>query len=192
MIPDETTQSPVDTPKPPADAPRSPAEAVVAIFDTLQPYDEATRQRILTSVMTLLGVTTTPSPTTSMSTSTATSRRPLSPAELIQAKEPATNSQRIIVFAYYREKYENLNYFARDDLKAYFSKAKLPIPANYDRDFTDALKQGWLYENGDESYLTGKGLEAVEAGFGGKAAPRGRSAKTKSSKTQKKDRSTSQ
>jgi hypothetical protein len=95
---------------------------------------------------------------------------------LIQAKEPATNTQRIIVFAYYREKYENLNYFSRDDLKPYFAKAKLPPPANFDRDFGEVVKQGWLYENGSESYLTSKGLEVVEAGFAGKALTRGRAA----------------
>jgi hypothetical protein len=188
MLP-EATSPDLPDPKPSVDPPKSLAEAVVAIYETLRDYDELSQQRIIASVMSLLGTSAPSSHSTisSPTSSTSVSRRPLSPAELVHAKEPATNAQRIIVFAYYRERYENLNYFARDDLKAYFSKARLPIPANYERDFRDAIKQGWVYENGDESYLTSKGLEAVEAGFGGKAAPRGRSAKTKSSKVQKKE-----
>jgi hypothetical protein len=206
MPSDETTQSSVEShgtstenPKLLDNRSKSSAEAVVEIFNSLQPYDEDTRQKILASVMTLLGIAPVSTPTisgilpgsgpgstSSGSNVTPITRRPLSPAELIQAKEPVTNAQRIIVFAYYREKYESMNYFARDDLKPYFSKARLSIPANYDRDFNDAVKQGWLYENGNESYLTSKGFQAVEVGFGGKAAPRGKAAKSKSTRTSKK------
>jgi hypothetical protein len=88
--------------------------------------------------------------------------------ELIQAKAPATNAQRIAIFAYYREHVEGNARFAKEDLKAYFAKAKQPPPANYDRDFGQAVTLGWIYEDGADSYLTSKGLEAVEAGFGGK------------------------
>ncbi len=160
---------------------KSPTDAVNSIYEALQPYDDATRQRILASVQSLMGL----SPTVAVAAPTA-AKRMLSPIELIQAKEPATNAQRIIVFAYYREKYEGLNYFARGDLEGYFAKAKQPAPGNYDRDFNEAVKQGWLYENGSESYLTGKGLEAVEAGFGGKGLPRGRTAQGSSAKTRRK------
>ena len=46
-----------------------------------------------------------------------------------------------------------------------FGKAKEPPPANYDRDFAAAVGEGWIHEDGAESYLTSKGLEAVEAGL---------------------------
>jgi hypothetical protein len=110
----------------------------------------------------------------------------LSPVELIQEKNPATNSQKIALFAYYREKYEGLSRFSRGDLKTYFSKAKESPPGNYDRDFNNAVKVGWIHEDGSESYLTSKGLEAVEAGFGGRGLPRGRAT---SKKTSRKSRS---
>jgi hypothetical protein len=94
--------------------------------------------------------------------------------ELVQQKQPATNPQRIAVFAYFREKIEGLQRFAKDDLKVYFSKAKQPPPQNFDRDFRKAVAVGWIYEDGADSYLTSKGLEAVEAGFDGKGLPRGK------------------
>jgi hypothetical protein len=162
-------------------AQKSPMDAVNSIYDALEPYDDATRQRILSSVQSLMGV----APSAPI-TAPLAAKRMLSPIELIQAKEPATNAQRIIVFAYYREKYEGQNYFARGDLEGYFAKAKQPAPGNYDRDFNEAVKQGWLYENGSESYLTGKGLEAVEAGFAGKGLPRGRFSKSATAKTRRK------
>jgi hypothetical protein len=89
---------------------------------------------------------------------------------------PATQAQKVAVFAYYREKFEDLPRFARKDLKPYFAKAKEPPPSTFDREFTTAVKLGWIHEEGADSYLTSKGLEAVEAGFGGKARPRGRAA----------------
>ncbi len=85
----------------------------------------------------------------------------------MQQKRPATNSQRIALFAYYRERYDGLARFARNDLLSYFSKAKEKPPANYDRDFVEAVKRGWLHEDGADSYITSRGIEAVEAGFPG-------------------------
>jgi hypothetical protein len=100
-------------------------------------------------------------------------------------KKPATNPQRIALFAYYRERSEGLTRFAKDDLKPYFAKAKQPAPQNYDRDFRQAVKLGWIYEDGADSYLTSKGLEAVEAGFDGKGAPRSAGAKKTAKKGKK-------
>jgi hypothetical protein len=163
--------------------PKNLVEAVQLVFDALEPFDEAARQRILASAVSLLGsnLPALATPTGGMvqsrpSTVQApplTSERPLSPIELIQQKNPATNAQRIAVFAYYREKVEGLSRFAKDDLRLYFAKAKQPPPQNFDRDYRQAVKLGWIYDHGTDSYLTSKGLESVEAGFGGKALPRG-------------------
>jgi hypothetical protein len=108
--------------------------------------------------------------------------RAKSPVELIQEKRPATNSQRIALFAYFREKVEGEARFSRADLRAYFSKAKEPPPGNYDRDFSGAVRNGWIHEDGSDSYLTSKGLEVVEAGFDGKGRPRGRNVAKKGNK----------
>ena len=163
------------------EASKSPVDAVQAVFDALQPFDDAARQRILTSAMSLLGMGPIQhfQPAAQFDARHEPARRegpaprPLSPVELIQAKKPATNSQKISLFAYYREKVEGLARFSREDLEPYFAKAKQPAPSNYDRDFRDAVKLGWIFEDGADSYLTSKGLEAVEEGFGGRALPRG-------------------
>jgi hypothetical protein len=87
--------------------------------------------------------------------------------ELVNEKRPGTNPQRLALFAYYREKSEGSSRFSRDALRPYFAKARIPPPSNFDRDFGESVKRGWIHEDGDESYLTSRGLEAVEAGFQG-------------------------
>jgi hypothetical protein len=175
-------------------APKGLVEAVQAVFSALEPFDDDARQRIISSAASLLG-TRAPAlghaiahPSQSHSVASArpgVSDRPLSPVELIQEKKPATNAQRLAVFAYYRERVEGLSRFAKDDLKPYFAKAKQLPPQNYDRDFRQAVKLGWIYEDGEDSYLTSKGLELVEAGFGGKLTPRGSERPTRRGATKK-------
>jgi hypothetical protein len=154
--------------------------AVQAVYTALQQLDTEARQRVVTSALSLLGegvpqvaAVTTPSQALAPREPLLPSRAK-SPVELMQEKQPATNSQRIALFAYYRERFEGEPRFSRGDLKPYFGKAKEPPPANYDRDFSAAVRQGWIHEDGADSYLTSKGLEAVEAGFGGRGLPRGR------------------
>lgn len=101
-------------------------------------------------------------------------------------KQPVTNAQRLALFAFYRERMENLPRFARNDLELYFAKAKEPKPGNFDRDFTNAVKEGWIHEDGSDSYLTSRGVEAVEAGFGGKGKPRGFAVKKSKAKVKAK------
>jgi hypothetical protein len=43
----------------------------------------------------------------------------------------------------------------------------VPPAGNYSRDFGEAVRAGWIHEDGSESYLTTKGIEAVEGSFGG-------------------------
>jgi hypothetical protein len=161
--------------------PKTLVEAVQLVFDALEPFDDAARQRILTSAVSLLGGTAVTAPS-GLSTSRATVQatplsadRPLSPVELIQQKSPATNPQRLALFAYYRDKVEGLSRFSKEDLRLYFAKAKQPSPQNYDRDYNQAVKLGWIYDDDADSYITSKGIEAVEAGFDGKGRPRGAS-----------------
>ena len=169
----------------------NPVDAVQIIFSALEPLDVDTRQRVVSSVLSLFGTAApavpTPTQTNQQShrgseSGSRISDRVKSPVELIHEKSPATNAQRIALFAYHREKFEGESRFSRADLRGYFSKAKEPPPANYDRDFSVAVREGWIHEDGSESYLTSRGLEAVEAGFGGKPRPRGRSAPAKSSR----------
>lgn len=171
-------------------------EAVSAAHAALEPLDPEDRSRVIYSVMTLLGMS---SPTPPQAASGAGAKaltpdpvllskaaRPLSLVELMQNKQPASNVQRIAVFAFYREKVEGFPRFSRADLKDYFARAKLTPSGNFDRDFTAVVRLGWVHEDGEDSYLTTKGLEAVEAGFAGKQLPRGRATKKKTRKKTRK------
>lgn len=152
--------------------------ALQAVHAALKPLSAEERTRVLASVYALLGMAApeTISPAAKPSSSPASSTpsvaprpqaRPLSINELVQEKPPGTNAQRIALFAYYRDKHERVARFARDDLKGYFAKAKEQPPTNYDRDFVEAVRKGWIHEDGAESYITSKGIETVESGFAG-------------------------
>jgi len=153
--------------------------ALEAVHAALKPLDFAARQRVLSSVYALLEIpfaalhhpvqsgqgsqSTIPKP--SEAGAKGLGFRPMSPVELIREKKPKTNTEKITLFAYYREMYEGLPRFSRSDLEAYFGKAKEKPSGNYGRDFVEAIKKGWLHEDGSDSYITSKGVEAVEAGF---------------------------
>lgn len=112
------------------------------------------------------------------------SRKQQSIVEFLREKNPATNGQRLACFAYYREHVEKKGpNFSRADLKPYFQTAKLTPPGkNFDRDYTRAVKQGWIHDDGAKSYLTNAGETVVASGFGGKALPRGATSSPKRSR----------
>jgi hypothetical protein len=150
-------------------------DAAKIIYDALEPLDNIERERILSSVCLLLGIpsrlTTTSSgsaPTTALpSPSSGSSTRPIGLTELISQKNPKTNPHFITLFAYFREKYEQKPRFQKDDLQGYFARAHQSPPANYTRDYNKAAEFGWIHDDGDQSYITSKGLEVVESGFSG-------------------------
>ena len=149
--------------------------ALEAVHAALKDLDAPGRKKVLSSVFALLDVEALPQQQLRQSgqssvfderVSPSTASRPLSLVELIQQKQPGTSAQRIALFAYYREKVEGFPRFSRDE-KPYFPKAKEPPAANYDRDFVEAVRKGWIHEDGLDSYLTSKGIEAIESGFEG-------------------------
>lgn len=148
--------------------------AVQQIVTALDSLDADVQDRVLASVLALLGKERPsrqgephrrdePEPTREP----ASTSRPKGLIELLSEKNPGTNSQRIVLFAYYRDKFENRPRFGRTELKDYFGMARLDPPGNYDRDFNAAVEKGWIHENTDQSYVTTSGLEAVEQGFEG-------------------------
>jgi hypothetical protein len=166
------------------DTTSAPVEAVQTVFAALEPLDDATRQRVLASVAALLGMTGAPvtgGPSAnrvsmggaSRQSGTQSTDRPVSLVELLQQKPPKSIPQKIALFAYYRERVEGQPRFARADLKSYFATAKEKPAGNYDRDFTQAVKLGLIHEDGADSYLTSRGLEAVESGFAHSASAAG-------------------
>ena len=144
--------------------------ALESVHSALKPLSPEDRQRVLASVSALLDTPTvqgTPQRSSSLSPPKMLSTRPVGLTEIIKDKNARTNPELITLFAYYREKYENLPKFSREDIEQYFEKAHEPPPANYGRDFLVAIRNGWIHEDGPNSYITSKGIEIVEAGFGG-------------------------
>lgn len=172
--------------------------ALDAVYRALKPLDSEDRKRVLASVFALLGIekdaelktnaTNEPNNTGTVTAFRQSTARPTSLIETIDEKHPATNAQRIAVFAYHREKYEGQSRFSRGDLKSYFPKAKLPPAGNFDRDFTEAVRRGWIHEDESDSYLTTRGIEAVESGFEGERQSPKKASKQKPRKATNKRR----
>jgi hypothetical protein len=164
--------------------------ALESVYAALKDLDAGARKKVLSSAFALLGVEGAPAinvapPQAAPLAQTSAGGRPVSLVELVKERDPGTNAQRIALFAYYREKHEGLARFSKDDLKPYFAKAKLPQAGNYDRDFGDAVRKAWIHEDGDESYLTSKGIEAIEAGFEGERKRRAGTSRKKVSPRKK-------
>jgi hypothetical protein len=151
--------------------------ALEAVHAALKPLDAPERQRVLASVYALLGIDEiqpqpkTPTlplggqPESRSKSAPSFPARPVAIRELIQEKNPTTHPEFITLFAYYREKHQNLPTFSRSTLATYYTMSRETPPGNFDRDFVKAVKRGWIHEDGDNSYITSKGLEVVESSF---------------------------
>jgi hypothetical protein len=170
-------------------------------MQALQPLTPEERERVLQSAAALFSVSLEagPKPTGGPEdnlTAEIHEKHPAVPAggkrlsvvEFLNEKQPATNAQRIACFAYYREHIEGKGAnFSRTDVEGYFAVAKLPKPGNYDRDWRQVVREGWIHDEGANSYLTRAGEESVQAGFGGRGKPRGGVVAKRSRKTAKKN-----
>lgn len=166
--------------------------ALEIVHAALKPLKTEERQRVLASINAMLEI----QPATQSSPAGAargaagsggsiTPTRPLAIRELIQDKHPKSHPQFIALFAYYREKYQNLPTFSRDELEKYYSDSREAPPSNYARDFVSAIGKGWIHEDGANSYITSKGIEAVETGFSREidAPPPGRRVRPRTAST---------
>jgi hypothetical protein len=168
--------------------------AVETVHAALKPLDPEARQRVISSVYALLDIPGAPNAPVSQGREIeapageprrSSATRPMALVELMQDKSPGTNAQRITLFAYYREKYEGKARFARADLRPYFAKAREHPPQNFDRDFVEAVRKGWIHEEEEDSYITSKGVEAAEAGFPGERAYKRKTAARKGARKKK-------
>lgn len=155
--------------------------ALEAVHAALKPLDASERQRVLASVYALLEINDLPTPTKPPTPvggqpelrskpTPSSAARPVAIRELIQEKKPSTHPEFIALFAYYREKHQNLPTFSRPVLAEYYATSREKPPKNFDRDFVEAVKRGWIHEDGDNSYITSKGLELVESNFSDKGS----------------------
>lgn len=162
-------------------------EAIQTVLEALEPLSSEERSRVLGAAATFYGDAPVQVPASRMGErgvgEDTAGDRPVSLREFLNKAQPSTNAQRIATFALYRERYKGLEKFSRADILPCFAEAKESAPGNYDRDFAAAVKEGWIHEDGANSYLTSTGVTAVDAGFGGKAKPRGSAVSKKKKKT---------
>jgi hypothetical protein len=173
------------------------AAASAAVMAALQDLNQEERSRVIHAAAVLFGVAPGPASAATQSTNarrdndggvgvTPLQGKKISLVEFIKEKQPSTNPQKIACFAYFREKIEGVADFSRGDLSEYFAKAKLPAPGkNYARDYNNAVREAWIHDQDDKSYLTQEGERAVEAGFSGTGSRRGSTAGKKRKKAGK-------
>ena len=85
-------------------------------------------------------------------------------------------SEKITSIACYLESHETAASFSKDDIKARFRTAGEAPPANFHRDFSNAVGAGWVAEDvtsPGQFYVTHTGQAAVAGGFSttGRSAP---------------------
>lgn len=110
---------------------------------------------------------------------------PVTPGEFIESVNASSNPQKIVAFGVYLRDNRGEGSFTREDIKGMFRSAHESPPANFGRDFRNALSANWIAgENGpsDRYFVTGTGAKAVSSHFaeGGARRRRRRTARASS------------
>lgn len=94
--------------------------------------------------------------------------RRLSLREFLEETQAKRNPDKITVIAEYLFEFEGQELFARDDIKSRFRLAGEAAPANFPRDFSWTVRNGWIAEDPkspESFYVTQKGRNAIENKF---------------------------
>jgi hypothetical protein len=95
-------------------------------------------------------------------------RPSLSLHEVLEKSGAKRNPDKIAVIGHYIVEHEGRREFTRDEVKGRYREAGEAIPANFPRDFSWALKNGWIAEDPNDRgsyYVTKKGIEAIDEKF---------------------------
>ncbi|MBL6935647.1 MAG: hypothetical protein ISR48_09560 [Alphaproteobacteria bacterium] len=88
--------------------------------------------------------------------------------EYLDDVQATRKPDQIVAIGHFISHYEERPNFSRDEIRARFSTAKEPMPANFSRDFGLAVKAGMLAEvhlKQGQFYVTKTGIRAVERCF---------------------------
>lgn len=100
--------------------------------------------------------------------SLASGSRRTSLREFLEESEAKRNPDKIISIAEYLLQYEKVELFTKEVIKSRFRLAGEAAPANFPRDFTWAVKNGWIAEDSNSTgsfYVTQRGRNAIENKF---------------------------
>ena len=92
----------------------------------------------------------------------------LSLREHMDEFEPKRNPDKILAIAAYLVDTREAETFTPDDVKKEFRNASEPVPANYARDWSWVVSNGWIAKDDDEPgefYITQTGREALSQKF---------------------------
>lgn len=99
----------------------------------------------------------------------------LSLREFLDQAAPNRNPDKIVAIGEYIIQHDQQSDFTKDDVKARFRNAGESPPANFPRDFTWAISNGWIAEdahNAGRYYVTQKGKAAIAEKFSGEVKKR--------------------
>jgi hypothetical protein len=123
--------------------------------------------------------------------------RRISLREFLHESQASSNPEKITVIAEYLREHEGKEEFARDEIKGLFRQAGEGAPANFPRDFSVAVRNGWVAEDTKSPgsfFVTNTGRAAISNKFSGEIkkggvqpASRKRSRKAKASSSAEKD-----
>lgn len=95
----------------------------------------------------------------------------ISLSEFTVKKNPKSDVQRTVIFAYFLEKHDKLEFFNSDDILNCFLKSKSSKPDNISDKINKCIRKGWISEhpqkrdNKKAYYLTKAGETTVENNF---------------------------
>ena len=118
----------------------------------------------------------TPSPATTAPTSLQSANTGTQPqldprltvGEYIEACEAQQYPAKITAIGHFLEIQRGAESFGRDEIKAQFRPAGEAPPANFPRDFSDAISRKWIaatHDDKDQYFVTNKGKEAIASKF---------------------------
>lgn len=88
--------------------------------------------------------------------------------EFLEESQARRNPDKITAIAEYVFQFEEIELFTKEDIRGRFRLSGEAAPANYPRDFTWAVKNGWISEDPKSPasfYVTQKGRNAIENKF---------------------------
>jgi hypothetical protein len=135
-------------------------EALQSIIASLRPLDQETRQRILESASTFLGLTevvprhrtsssasvpiSTPSSVSGQSRAPFSEDTSMSPKEFLLEKAPKTDVERVACLAYYLTHYKSTPHFKTLEISALNTEAAQPKFSNTAYSTNNAVKLGYI------------------------------------------------
>ncbi|MCX6732449.1 MAG: hypothetical protein NTV98_02820 [Candidatus Roizmanbacteria bacterium] len=111
-----------------------------------------------------------------------------SPRDVILESNAKHNSQKILVFADYNNKTKNKDTFKPVEIRLLFKKAGFTEPKNFSRDWKEAVKAGYIYEDhvkNDEFVISDRGLTLIADHFASEEKSNSKKATNKRKSTPK-------